>query len=207
MAHSRTYEAIVLKAYDVGEADRFLILFTRERGRLAARARGVRKLKSRMGGHLLPLQHITVTMTEGRAGLLVTAAQRLSPPLTPAFKPFLHVEEGIEALTHLLHDEEALPDVFELTLKFLSACHQSDVNPTLPYLLGLLSLLGLLPDASTLSLSGEDEAYMLNCLRGAWNQASERTQKKLSTLCNEMILEQTSYALRTPQVAAALEHD
>ncbi|MBU1911666.1 recombination protein O N-terminal domain-containing protein, partial [Patescibacteria group bacterium] len=48
MPHSQTYNSIILKAYDVGEADRFLILFTREKGRMTARARAVRKLKSKL---------------------------------------------------------------------------------------------------------------------------------------------------------------
>ena len=59
MPQSQTYEALILQSHDVGEADRFLILFTRERGRLAARARAVRKPKSKMGGSLLPLKLAT----------------------------------------------------------------------------------------------------------------------------------------------------
>ena len=58
MAHSESVEAVVLKTYDVGEADRFCIVLTKERGRIAARARGVRKLTSKMGGSLLPLHHV-----------------------------------------------------------------------------------------------------------------------------------------------------
>jgi len=75
MGTSRTYEAIVLKTYDIGEADRFCILLTKERGKIAARAKGVRKLTSRMGGSLLPLQHIFINVHEGKSGFLITAIE------------------------------------------------------------------------------------------------------------------------------------
>jgi recombinational DNA repair protein (RecF pathway) len=58
MSHAQTFEAIVLKTYDVGEADRLCILFTRERGRVMARASGARRLKSRLGASLLPFHHL-----------------------------------------------------------------------------------------------------------------------------------------------------
>ena len=74
MPKSQELEAIVLQTHNVGEADRFCILLTKERGKIPVRARGVRKPKSRMGGSLLALQRIQVTVHEGSAGFMVTAA-------------------------------------------------------------------------------------------------------------------------------------
>jgi hypothetical protein len=46
-------EAVVLRQYTLGEADRIVVFFTREFGKLRAVARGARKLKSRFGGDLV----------------------------------------------------------------------------------------------------------------------------------------------------------
>lgn len=47
-----TTTALVLKKTAIGEADRNFLLFTKEMGKIMARAVGVRKLKSRKGGNL-----------------------------------------------------------------------------------------------------------------------------------------------------------
>ena len=54
MAGSLKTEAVVLRSMRYGEADRILHLYTPERGRLSAIAKGVRRAKSRFGGRLEP---------------------------------------------------------------------------------------------------------------------------------------------------------
>ncbi len=70
---SRTYksEAIVLRSMRYSEADRILHLYTAERGRIGAIAKGVRKTKSRFGARLEPLSHVELMLHEG-AGELQT---------------------------------------------------------------------------------------------------------------------------------------
>ena len=45
-------EGIVLQAWDLGEHDRLVTLYTRDHGRLAVVARGARRLRSRFAGAL-----------------------------------------------------------------------------------------------------------------------------------------------------------
>ena len=52
MARSYKTEAIVLRSFRFGEADRVLHLYTLDRGRVGAVAKGVRKTKSRFGARL-----------------------------------------------------------------------------------------------------------------------------------------------------------
>src|SRR6266480_4958033 len=61
---SRSYktEAVVLRSIRFGEADRVLHLYTSERGRIGAVAKGVRKTKSRFGGRLEPLSHFQLML-------------------------------------------------------------------------------------------------------------------------------------------------
>ena len=69
MARPRTYttEGIVLKQMPLGEADRILTLYTTDLGKLRAVARGVRRPKSRLAGHLEPLTRTRVSVSEGRS--------------------------------------------------------------------------------------------------------------------------------------------
>src|SRR4051794_27138625 len=62
-------EAIVLRSIRYGEADRVLHLYTADRGRMGAVAKGVRKVKSRLGGRLEPLSRVRLVMHQGRGEL------------------------------------------------------------------------------------------------------------------------------------------
>ena len=62
-------EAVVLRSIRYGEADRVLHLFTLERGRIGAIAKGARKTKSRVGGRLEPFSHVEMVLHEGRGEL------------------------------------------------------------------------------------------------------------------------------------------
>ena len=47
-------EAVVLRTHPLGEADRIITLLTKERGRIRAVAKCVRRTKSRFGARLEP---------------------------------------------------------------------------------------------------------------------------------------------------------
>src|ERR687889_693763 len=73
-------EAIVLRGIRYGEADRVLHLYTPERGRVSAIAKGVRRAKSRFGGRLEPFFRLNLVLYEGRSDLLtVTSAETVTP--------------------------------------------------------------------------------------------------------------------------------
>jgi DNA repair protein RecO (recombination protein O) len=68
-------EAVVLRSFRLGEADRVLHLYTEDRGRIGAVAKGVRRVKSRFGGRLEPLSRVKLVLHEGRSDLCtITAA-------------------------------------------------------------------------------------------------------------------------------------
>jgi DNA repair protein RecO len=155
MARSHSYEAVVLRSVDVGEADRFCILFTRERGRIAARARAVRKPGSRMGGSLLPFSHVRIEIAETDRSLTVTSATVLGHHLLDyaEYDVFTRLTAGMELMLALTEDDEPLPYVFDLLITFVHAAAVPGCAPVLPFSLCLLHLLGLLP------LQEEDRRY------------------------------------------------
>src|SRR5215210_9321790 len=80
MPGSLKTEAIVLRGIRYGEADRVLHLYTPERGRVGAIAKGVRRARSRFGGRLEPFFRLRLVLYEGRGDLLtVTAAETVHP--------------------------------------------------------------------------------------------------------------------------------
>lgn len=78
MPGSLKSEAVVLRSIRYGEADRILHLYTPDRGRLSAIAKGVRRAKSRFGGRLEPYFRLRLVLYQGRSDLLtVTSAETL----------------------------------------------------------------------------------------------------------------------------------
>jgi len=205
MPHSYTYEAIVLKVHDIGEADRLLILLTKERGKLAARATGVRKLKSRLGGQLLPFNHLTIGLKEGGAGWIVTSAQRKTPLDFTKLSTFLETQQGIEILLSLIHEEEVLPEVFDMTLKFLLCCQEKKASVLLPFTISLLSLVGLLPDWNVNKIPEAEKNYMKSCLLGEWEEAEPNVKRKLTAMCKSIVEEQANRELKATKVALSMK--
>ena len=81
MPRPRTYrvEAIVLRRVDFGEADRVLVLLTRERGKIPVVAKGVRRMSSRMAGHLELFTQSELMLAKGANLDVVTQAETRNP--------------------------------------------------------------------------------------------------------------------------------
>ena len=70
---------MVLRTYKLGEADRIVVLLTAEHGKVRAVAKGVRKTKSRFGGRLEPLTHVSLLLYQGRELDIVSQAETIDP--------------------------------------------------------------------------------------------------------------------------------
>ncbi len=130
MPRPRTYrvEAIVLRRVDFGEADRVLVLYTRDRGKVPVVAKGVRRISSRMAGHLELFTHAELQLAKGANLDVVTQADTRNPfrgvreDLTRTSTAYL-VAELTDALT-----EEALEhqELFELLVTTFEALATGD---------------------------------------------------------------------------------
>ena len=69
MGRLRKTEAVVLRSFRFAEADRILHLYSSDRGRIGAIAKGVRKTKSRFGARLEPFSHVELLLHEGSGEL------------------------------------------------------------------------------------------------------------------------------------------
>jgi len=71
-------EAIVLRTHKLGEADRIVTLLTRERGKVRAVAKGVRRTRSKFGSRLEPFSRVDLLIHEGKNLHTITQAESLS---------------------------------------------------------------------------------------------------------------------------------
>lgn len=71
-------EAIVLRTHKLGEADRIITLLTRERGKIRAVAKGVRRTKSKFGARLEPFSRVDLLVFEGKSLDIITQAESLN---------------------------------------------------------------------------------------------------------------------------------
>ena len=79
MTAPRVYktEAIVLKRINLGEADKILTLYTPNLGKIRAVAKGVRRPKSKLGGHVETLTQSSMMLAKGRNLDIVTQSQNI----------------------------------------------------------------------------------------------------------------------------------
>ena len=162
---SYTTEAIVLRSFRFGEADRVLHVYTLDRGRVGAVAKGIRRTKSRFGARLEPLSHVEATLHQGRGELhTVTGAELVRPHSAAREHPYrLRVGlVGLEAMLRLFTEQEANPRAFSALARFLDVLDDLPPRPGRPVLdplvlafqLKLLWLSGYLPHLTSCAECG-----------------------------------------------------
>ncbi len=132
MARSSTTDAVVLRSFRLGEADRILHVYTLARGRVGAVAKGVRKTKSRFGGRLEPFSHVELVLHHGRGELeTVTGASLVRSHDSIRSDPSrLQVGMiGLEAMLRLFTEQEANERAFLGLTRFLDALDEAPPRP------------------------------------------------------------------------------
>jgi DNA repair protein RecO (recombination protein O) len=170
----RTYktEAVVLRSLRFGEADRVLHLYTLDRGRVGAVAKGVRRTKSRFGARLEPLSHVELVLHQGSGELqTVTGVELLRAHRRAREEPYrLGVGfVGLEAMLRLHPEQEANPRAFEALTRFLDLLDEAKPRPgeraatdplVLSFQLKLLWLSGYLPHLTSCAECGAEQVLV-----------------------------------------------
>jgi DNA repair protein RecO (recombination protein O) len=165
MAGSIKSEAVVLRSMRYAEADRILHLYTAERGRVSAIAKGVRRTRSRFGGRLEPYFRVRLILHQGRSDLLtVTGAETVEgyPRLRESAAAIDSAARACDAVARLFDDAEPQPPVFHLLCNELSlldadpVAHATPANQ-LAFRLKLLVAAGLAPQLAACASCGERE--------------------------------------------------
>ena len=155
-------EAIVLRSMRYGEADRILHLYSLERGRISAIAKGARKPKSRFGGRLEPMMRVRLVVREGRSDLVTVtsgATERAFARLRESGPALDAAGRACDAGGRLFGDGEPAPHVFHLLANLLElldsdpARHSHD-STQLAFRLKLLVAAGLTPQLAHCAVCG-----------------------------------------------------
>jgi DNA repair protein RecO (recombination protein O) len=171
---ARTYptEAVVLRSLRLGEADRIVHLYTSERGRIGAVAKGIRKTKSRFGARLEPLSHVAMQLHQGSGELqTVTGVDLVRAHSSVREEPYrLNVGLiGAEAMLRLFTEQEKNERAFTALTRFLDVLDEAGTQASRPALdplalafqLKLLWLSGYLPHLTSCAECGADDVPLV----------------------------------------------
>jgi DNA repair protein RecO (recombination protein O) len=157
-------EAIVMRSIRYGEADRILHLYTAERGRAGAIAKGARRPKSRFGGRLEPFFRLDLLLHEGRGELLtVTQAATVHgyPRLRASGAALSAAARACDAVLRLLDSAEPNLPAYNLLCRYLSLLDDADVPGAaslpvaLSFRLKLALAAGFSPELASCTRCGE----------------------------------------------------
>ena len=143
-------EAVVLRKVDYGEADRILTIFTRERGKLPAIAKAVRRARSRMSGQLDVFSHGQMLLAEGKRMDVVTQFQRItrSGGLAADLARAAAAAVVVEVADKVLEERHPQPELFEMIVAAIGHLSDPEIDPRLEladFLMRVLVELGYAP--------------------------------------------------------------
>jgi DNA repair protein RecO (recombination protein O) len=114
--------AVILRTYRIGEADKIVVLFTKDHGKMRAVAKGSRKTTSKLGARLEPLGLVNVILWQGRNLATITGVDVIDN-----FAEVRHNLDKIMMATTMLEiidkstlDNQENDDLFQLLTKALA---------------------------------------------------------------------------------------
>src|SRR3954463_13776753 len=168
---SYTTEAVVLRSFRLGEADRVLHLYTLDRGRVGAVAKGIRKTSSRFGARLEPLSQVDLMLHQGSGELLTVTGVELTRSHRQIREDGYRLNVGLigaEAMLRLFSEQEGNAKAFEALTKFLDALDEAEPGRAsrpafdplvLAFQLKLLWLAGYLPHLGSCAECGSPPPF------------------------------------------------
>lgn len=146
----RTVEAVIISHKDFSEADRLVILFSLESGKIRALAKGVRKIRSRKAAYLEPFMHSKVVLARGKTFWIVTQADAIHNNLAIRDSLIKTAQAAyvMELTDRFSIEEEPDPAVFRLLVNTLNRIDEDkDAYNALRFFeLRLLDRAGFRPD-------------------------------------------------------------
>jgi DNA repair protein RecO (recombination protein O) len=157
-------EAIVLRSIRYGEADRILHLYTLDRGRVSAIAKGARRARSRFGARLEPFMRVDAQLHEGRSEMLtVTGVDSVAvhSGLREHAATLDTAARACDAVARLFETSDPHPEVFyllanELALLSADAAHAHAGNG-LAFRIKLMLAAGIVPQLAACAMCGETD--------------------------------------------------
>jgi DNA repair protein RecO (recombination protein O) len=192
-------DAIVLRTYNLAEADRIAVCLTRSAGLVRAVARGARRMKSRFGAALEPFTLIRLTFyeRENRELVSISNAEILKSHFDLAAQ--LEASEVLAYMGELVSEFAPPHEANEKLFRMVAACVEAlETSPRSARLLSryfevwLLRLAGLFPDVRSCAECGarlgegdpacldvEVNPHCQKCSRGPSTRLLPETQRSV----------------------------
>lgn len=207
-------KAVVLRTYDLREADRIIVMMTAEHGKVRAVANGVRKMSSRFGARLEPLSHIDVLLNQGKnldtvnQVDLVTSARGLYEDLDKLTRG-LAMLEAVDQLGMEGEPTEHLYKMLVGALQWLSENNSALILGAFYFKLLVLEGVGAHVDSCVGCGAPGDELIAFDLFRGGGQCRSCRSGVTVSPeafrIIRNIVGGQLNLALELPENAATHE--
>ena len=144
-------EGIVLKRYNIGEADKVVTLYSKHYGKISCIAKGVRRMISRKRGSLEIFSQVKIFASIGKGMMVITEVELVSSNtlLRSNLKKIAVAYQICELVDRLTPENHEQDDVFNLlvnSLDSLSKVEEKCLNSLLvDFSMELLKLLGYWP--------------------------------------------------------------
>jgi len=151
MSKPRTYktEAVIIKKTKLGEAGRILTLYTPHLGKIQGVAKGVRRPRSKMAGHLELITHSQISLARGRNLDTIIGAQTINSflPLKTDLDLTSYALYATELINQFAADNVEDQPVFSLLIETLQGLTQGGDNDLIMryFELHLLDMVGYRP--------------------------------------------------------------
>jgi DNA repair protein RecO (recombination protein O) len=154
-----TSEGIVLARRNFGEADRILVLYTKNFGKISLLAKGIRRPKSKKRGHVEVFNKIKFQAVSGRGLDLITEAEVIEDfsEIRGSLRRVSLAYYLMEVIGKITHEGEENVKVYDLLLETLTKLKSAKMLKILrlQFVTDLLIILGYWPEGRALSFPDE----------------------------------------------------
>ena len=152
-------EAVVLRTYKLGEADRIVTMLSRNHGKIRAVAKGVRRTASKFGSRLEPCMVVDVQLYEGRSLDIVTQAESIGAygaQISTDYSAYTAASAMVETADKVTDDSGSLQQYLLLigALRSLARREHASSLTLDSYLLRSLSIAGWAPSFVDCAVTG-----------------------------------------------------
>ena len=207
-------KAIVLRNYDLREADRIIVMMTEEHGKVRAVANGVRKMSSRFGARLEPLSHIDVLLNRGKDLDTVNQVELVSNA-RGLYSDLDRLTRGLamlEAVDQLGMEGEPTPHLYKMlvgALQWLSENDSALVLAAFYFKLLVVEGVGAHVDSCVGCGASGDQLVAFDIFRGGGQCLNCRSgatiSKKAISIVQNIVGGQLNTALNMPESSATRE--
>lgn len=163
MSANISVNGIVLRTFNLGEADKIVTLFTEKRGKISLVAKGVRRSRSRFGAVVDPFTDMRITAHIGRGALAtITGVEVINAYLVMRLdlQRLRYAYAMLEAIDRHAQDEHAEPRLYKLLRAGLDAIGEASVEAdkdlaVLAFDVKLAAITGFLPNLFSCGDCGE----------------------------------------------------